>query len=435
MNPNQTVCLLNDSFPPLIDGVANTVVNYARIIMESGGQAMVVTPHHPDARDSIFSYPVVRYPSIDTRDWIGYLAGIPFSPDVASTVTSANVAVLHSHCPIVSTILARQLRPVVDAPLILTYHTKFDIEVKNIIRGKLLQEGGIRALVNNISACDEVWVVSQGAGDNLRSLGYEGDYIVMPNGVDIPRGKVSPEEIAAATQGYDLPAGVPLFLFVGRMQWYKGQRIILDALAKLAAEGMDFRMVFVGNGADFDEIQDYARERSISDKCFFTGSIQDRAVIRAWYSRADLFLFPSTFDTNGLVVREAAACDVASVLIAGSCASEGVQDGQNGFLIEENWQSLYQCLSRLLSHPEVIAQTGRNAGEEIYVSWESSIQAALKRYDLVIDRYRSGMYPPKKQPMELLLKANGELMDDLSHLIRIRNAIRQHTRNLWQDLK
>lgn len=81
----------------------------------------------------------------------------------------------------------------------------------------------------------------------------------------------------------------------------------LDALKTLREKNVDFRMVFVGEGADGAEIHSYAEERKLSDRCFFTGAISDREIIRAWYGRSDLFLFPSTFDTNGLVVREAAA--------------------------------------------------------------------------------------------------------------------------------
>lgn len=426
MNWNQTICLLNDSFPPLIDGVANTVVNYAQQITDAGGKAMVITPHHPDAEDGRFPYPVVRYPSIDIREKIGYLAGVPFSPEVASRVSGESVALLHSHCPIVSTILARQLRQIVDAPLVLTYHTKFDIEISNILHSRLLQSGSRKALVTNISACDEVWVVSQGAGENLRELGYEGDYIVMPNGVDLPQGKANPADIANATEGLDLPGGVPLFLFVGRMQWYKGQRIILDALARLAADGRDFRMVFVGAGADEDAIRSYAQSCGIGEKCLFTGAIHDRNTLRAWYSRADLFLFPSTFDTNGLVVREAAACSVASVLIQGSCAAEGIADGRNGFLIQENADSLYACLLPLLDNPQQMAVVGAQAEKEIYISWHTAVAAALERYEIVIDRYKSGAYPSRRQPMEMLLKANGELMEDLGHLITLRRQIHQY---------
>ena len=73
-----SISLLNDSFPPLIDGVANTVVNYAQELTKLGDQAIVVTPEHPDADDCRFSFPVARYPSVDTRRLFGYLAGIPF---------------------------------------------------------------------------------------------------------------------------------------------------------------------------------------------------------------------------------------------------------------------------------------------------------------------------------------------------------------------
>lgn len=426
MHLEQTICLLNDSFPPLIDGVANTVVNYAQQLTDGGDKAIVITPNHPDAEDGRFPYPVVRYPSIDIRDKIGYLAGVPFSPEVASRISGENVALLHSHCPIVSTILARQLRQIVDAPLVLTYHTKFDIEITNILHNKLLQSGSRKALVKNIGACDEVWVVSQGAGENLRELGYEGDYIVMPNGVDLPCGKADSADITQATAGLDLPEGVPMFLFVGRMQWYKGQRIILDALARLAADGRDFRMVFIGSGADEGEIRAYAQDCGIGEKCVFTGAIPDRSVLRAWYSRADLFLFPSTFDTNGLVVREAAACSVASVLIQDSCAAEGITDGRNGFLIHENADSLHACLLPLMDNQERMREAGALAEKEIYISWHTAVAAARERYEIVIDRYKSGDYPSRRQPMEVFLKANGELMEDLGHLITLRRQIHQH---------
>ena len=152
----RTICLLNDSFPPEIDGVANAVVNYAKNITKSGENAIV-----------------------DTRKKLGYVAGYPFSPETAHVLTEQKVELMHTHCPITSCLLARSLRAVVDAPLVLTYHTKYDVDIAKAVRGKLLQESAIRALVQNIASCDEVWVVSRGAGENLRSLGYEGDYIVM----------------------------------------------------------------------------------------------------------------------------------------------------------------------------------------------------------------------------------------------------------------
>ena len=97
-----TICLLNDSFPPIIDGVANAVVNYAENIEKHHGHAVVVTPAVPGADDSGFPFPVVRYPSIDTRRLVGYVAGYPFSPETALRVREEKVELLHTHCPIAS---------------------------------------------------------------------------------------------------------------------------------------------------------------------------------------------------------------------------------------------------------------------------------------------------------------------------------------------
>jgi len=308
-------------------------------------------------------------------------------------------------------VLARELRSVLNAPLVLTYHTKFDVDIAKLIKGRLLQNGAVKALVQNVAACDEVWVVSEGAGHNLVSLGYEGDYIVMQNGVDVPRGCVSDEAVAEATAGYDLPQGVPMFLFVGRMMWYKGLRIILDALAALRESGEAFRMVFVGDGRDAGEVRAYAAELGLDGVCLFTGAISDREVIRAWYTRADAFLFPSTYDTNGLVVREAAAAAAATVMVAGSCAAEGVTDGRNGFFIEENAASLAQKLRELCAEPEVMRRVGEHAQSELYLSWEDAVARAYDRYQIVIDNYRSGKYPKRRKPLDGFLASQGELMD------------------------
>ena len=417
-----TICLLNDSFPPVIDGVANAVLNYADIIHRRYGRAMVVTPSVPGAEDGGYAFPVVRYPSIDTRKLVGYVAGTPFSPQTALRVEREGTELLHVHSPVVSAILARQLRQALDLPMVLTYHTKFDIDVANAVRGKLLQKEVLAALLQNVNACDEVWTVSRGAGENLRSIGYEGDCVVMSNGVDLPRGVSSRGEIAEATGSYDLPEGVPVFLFVGRLMWYKGLRIILDALATLKEKNVPFRMVFIGGGGDEREVRAYAEKLRLNGACCFTGPVRERETLRAWYSRADLFLFPSTFDTNGLVVREAAACQLAAVMIAGSCAAEGVTDGQNGFLIEESAASLAAKLETLCAAPEAMARVGKAAGEELYLSWEDAVARAAERYEIVIDGYRSGRYPKKHGLQDRFLKATGDLMEVMGRIAALHPA-------------
>ena len=417
------VCLLNDSFPPAIDGVANAVTNYAQIISREHGEAAVVTPFYPDADDSVYPFPVLRYPSLDTTKLVGYRAGIPFDPELMEDLERRDFDIIHSHCPIVSTMLARSLREQINRPVVFTYHTKFDIDIANAISSKLLQDEAAAILAANISACDEVWTVSRGAGDNLRKLGYAGDWRVMPNGVDFPRGRVEEDKVLAVTEGFDLPAGMPVFLFVGRMMWYKGIRIILDALNILQSEGMDFQMVFVGDGMERVQIEEYAELKGLSEKCVFTGAFRERDLLKGFYSLADLFLFPSTFDTNGIVVSEAAASSLASVLIKGSCAAEEATDGRNAFLIEEEAGSLAKLLLQLGNDKELFRKIGEKAMDDLYTSWEDSVANAWKRYPVVLENFEY------KRPeiidsrfSENLLTAAADLASGLD-LVRKRNEL------------
>lgn len=416
MKDKKTICLLNDSFPPQIDGVANTVLNYAKHIESDLYKPVVITPAYPKAADEEYSFPVIRYPSVNFKQREEYMVGIPFSPKAVRQLSEENISLLHSHCPIVSTLMARELRQIVDAPIILTYHTKFNIDIANIIKNTRIQAMCNKLLGENISACDEVWTVSRGAGENLRELGYEGEYIVMPNGVDLPKGRVSKELIEKAVSGYDIPADVPCYLFVGRMMWYKGIKLILDALSKLSLNGKDYRMVFVGEGDERAEMVEYAKKAGIEDRCIFAGAIRDREILRAWYCRCDLFLFPSTYDTNGLVVREAAACSLPSVMIKDSCAAEEIFDGRNGFLIDETAESLYECLMMLYDRKDKLREVGECAGNEIYISWKDAVVRAMQRYETVMERHKEGLYVRARgsKPKEGFMKLNGELMEALA---------------------
>ena len=136
------ICLLNDSFPPKIDGVANTVLNYAKILTDRGHDVIVATPYYPDVKDD-YPFRVVRYASLDTQKLFGYRAGLPFSAKALDELCAFKPDVIHSHCPMISTILARHLRDVTGAPVVFTYHTKFDIDIETLIKAKTIQKESV----------------------------------------------------------------------------------------------------------------------------------------------------------------------------------------------------------------------------------------------------------------------------------------------------
>ena len=380
------VCLMNDSFAPVIDGVTNCVLNYAETINRKFGSVTVCTPSYPGAEDK-YDYPVIRYPSFDLTKLFGYRAGFPLDKKTIQLLAQKPFDVLHCHCPIMSVILARTLRELIQQPIILTYHSKFDVDIRQDIKSKAIQEQAISAILANIEACDEVWTVSHGAAQSLRALGYQGDYIVMENGVDLPRGVVSREALRQIDQEYHLRRDVPVLLFVGRLVWYKGIRTILDGLKLLKAQEVPFQMLFVGSGMDEAAIRHYAASCGLTDCCQFVPAVSDREKLRAFYSRGDLFLFPSTYDTNGLVVREAAACGTASLTLRDSCAAEGITHLRNGLIIDNTPEALAAETARLLETKDAPWLLGQRAMDELYLSWEDSISRAYRRYETVLDRF------------------------------------------------
>ena len=184
-------------------------------------------------------------------------------------------------------------------------------------------------------------------------------------------------------------------------------------------------MVFVGGGGDEKEIKALTEKLGLTQKTAFTGPVHDREAIRAWYCRADAFLFPSTFDTNGLVVREAAACSLASVLIRGSCAAEGITDGKDGWLIEENADALAAKLRTLIPQKDEMRRVGENAAEDLYLSWADAVDRAWERYETVIDNYRRGRYPRSLRMTDGIMAANGALMELFAEMEEMRRSVNE----------
>ncbi len=217
-------------------------------------------------------------------------------------------------------------------------------------------------------------------------------------------------------------------------------------------------MVFVGGGADAAGLQKKVLELGLSldvtddsgkiqatlgtcpGKVIFTGPIHDRTMLRAWNTRADLFLFPSTYDTNGIVVREAAACGLASILIQDSCAAEGITDGRNGFLIEETAESMAALLSKLHGEMNVMEEAGQKAMDEIYISWEDAVKVARERYLVVLEKSQQiGTVPRKIEPMDYFIEAAGYMQDFSESVLGVsrsmKEELRENMRNAQEELR
>ena len=388
MNRKLKVAIGTEAFPPTIDGTSTVAKCYADIINNKLGEAVIVTPENPNQQDYKYPYEIYRYKSLFTFGE-GYPVGWPFKKEFALDIINRDFDILHSHCPMATSYFFRRINRIKRIPQVLTYHTKYEYDIEDRIPSYAVRHRAYGFLLNNIKCADEVWITSAGTADSLRKVGYEGDYVVMPNGCDLPKVNITEDERAMIRRKHNLLPGIPVFIFVGRMMWYKNIRLILDSLKLLSDRGMDFRMVMLGMGPDENAIKKYTRKLGLDSKVIFTGQLLDRNELQIYYSVADLLVFPSLFDTNGLVVREAAASATPSLLVEGSCAAEGIVDAETGFLCLETPHSIAAKIIKIINNKDLLRRVGKKAQEDIYISWDESIANAFNRYQIIIDKFNS----------------------------------------------
>lgn len=387
MKDKLKVGLGSDAFPPTTDGISNVVQNYAYQISRGLGEPVIITPKNPNQQDCKYDYEIFRYKSWWLPSKEGYSIGWPFKDELHQAIINMNFDILHSHAPLATSYYFRRVVEKKKIPVVLTYHTKYEYDIDRRVPTKPAKDFAYHFLLNNINAADEVWVTSNGTVDSLRKLGYEGDYILMPNGCDMPVVSASENEIKEMKQKLNIAQNVPVFIYSGRMIWYKNIRLILDACSKLKRDGKEFKLIMLGFGADENAIKRYINKLGLWNNVIWTGKIIDRRTIQEYYIVSDILLFPSVFDTNGLVVREAASAATPSLLVRGSCAAEGITDGETGFLCMESAHSIASTLEKIADNRELIRKVGGNAQSDIYISWEDAVKKAYDRYHIVIDNF------------------------------------------------
>jgi glycosyltransferase involved in cell wall biosynthesis len=381
----QTIGQFNDSYPPIIDGVAITVQQYARCLHNKGEQVCVVTPKAPDYIDQD-PFPVYRYPSVPLKNREPYRLGLPdIDLTFQSKLENIPFSLVHAHCPFTSGLLALKIARDRKIPLVASFHSKYRDNFEQSLHSKAIIKLMLLELVYFYNQADEVWIPQEAVEDTLREYGYKGKVVVMNNGNDFST-DTEPELLQKiARLKLRIPEDELVFLYVGQLVWEKNLRLILEGLAQC---NQPFRMYFVGTGYAAEDMKALASKLNISDKVFFTGMISDRAVLRDYYAAADLFLFPSLYDTWALVAREAAALYTPSVMVRGATAASQLIDNYNGFLVYDNPVSLALKLKELALRPELLRRTGLQAARTLTKSWEQIAEEVLERYQQLIKMKR-----------------------------------------------
>ncbi|MFA5972779.1 MAG: glycosyltransferase [Lentimicrobiaceae bacterium] len=382
----------NDSYFPIMDGVGITAHNYARWLNEKYGKSIIITPKASAYEDHV-PYQVYRFRSVLLPGMNPYRLGLPMIDiKFKKKIQDVGFDLVHAHCPFISGQLALKLSKKLDVPLVTTFHTKYREDFKKAIHQDLIIDFLMNFTLDFFNSADLVWVPNKATGLTLQEYGFKGPYEVMPNGCDM----IVPDKLKLLDyrkKGLNMINACTdefVMLFVGQHRWEKNVRLIIDSLKQLKDKGKLFKMVFVGEGYAASDMQKLVGKYNLQDNVVFLGVITDRNELQFVYAASDLFIFPSVYDNSPLVMQEAAAFGVPSIVIRNSSSAEGILDGANGFLVENESADLSQKILALMQDQHAIKKAGEGACKSIYHPWESIVDEAYCRYVELIRSFKHG---------------------------------------------
>ena len=373
-----------DVYPPNIDGVGRVVEAYARELSKTQQACYYIAPNNVEnSPDSKEGFPVIRYASIPIPNE-AYRLGLPHvDPVYMHDLRKIEFDIVHAHSPFTAGVEAQRVAFERRIPLVGTFHSKYYDDIYQKTHSDVISKTVVGMIVSFYEHCDEVWTVNEATADVLRSYGYKGEIVIMPNGTDL----WYPTEADAkrAEERFGLGPG-PVFLFVGQQNFKKNTDSIIRAAALYRQTDPYFRIVFAGQGPDAEKMRALSESLGLTENAVFTGHLADHETLMGLYARADLFVFPSLYDNAPMVVREAAAAGTPSLLIRGSCAAEGVTDGENGFLCENTPEDIALHMARALKTAKTV---GVRARETIPIPWDGIAQKVIDRYTRLIEQKKS----------------------------------------------
>jgi glycosyltransferase involved in cell wall biosynthesis len=381
----------NDSYFPIMDGVGMTAHSYAFWLNEKYGKSMVVAPNVKDYKDKV-PYEVIRFKSVLLPGMNPYRVGLPrIDVEYKKKIKKVGFDLIHAHCPFISGQAAQKLAKKLNIPFVTTFHTKYRDDFAKVFNNHYFVDFLVNMTLNLYNSADMVWVPNIATGQTLKEYGFNGSFEVMPNGTDmaVPSNK---KMIAYRKKGLEMiKAGNDEFvmLFVGQHRWEKNVRLIIESLRMIKESGKSFKMVFVGEGYATDDMKKLVKKYKLQDHVVFLKVITDREELQYVFAASDLFVFPSVYDNSPLVIQEAAAFDIPSVLVRNSSSAEKIIDGVNGFLVENDLGDLTKAISGLMNNRQAIRKAGEGARKTIYHPWEAIVDDVYQRYTDIIKEHRN----------------------------------------------
>ena len=359
------IALFTNNYLPFCGGVTISVETLRQGLESSGHEAWVFGPRLAGAEDAAAR--VVRYPSIPVTTYPEFALAVPYSRRIERLVTALEFDVIHAHHPFLLGPAARRLARRTRRPLVFTYHTRYEKYAHYVpLPLGLVQAAALRISAGFAAQADAVLAPSAVIRDELHARGVRAPIAVVPTGIDLTRFR--PGDREAARRSLGVGAGEPLVLYVGRLDREKSVDRVLSAFERVSSTIPAARLVLVGQGTEAERLRRMATSLPVADRIRFVG-LRPHDSLAECYQAADVFLFASETETQGLVLAEAAACGLPAVAVNAAGCDEVVRDGDTGILTKGDPAALAEAAIGLLLDPErrrAMARRAREMAERLF---------------------------------------------------------------------
>jgi glycosyltransferase involved in cell wall biosynthesis len=374
------VGLFTNNYLPFRGGVTTAVETLRQGLQALGHRAWVFAPA-PDGRWADPPY-VFRYPSVPAPTYPGFALALPFSLRLGRIARELGLDIYHAQHPFLLGVTARRLARRERRPLVFTYHTRYEKYAHYVpLPERFVAALAVRLSCRFASSADLVIAPSGRIAATLAERGVRAPVVVVPTGVDLDL--FGPGDRAEARRRLGLPPEAPLCLYVGRLDREKSVDRVIGAFDVIAQAVSGARLLLVGQGSYEAVLRRRVAASAAAHRIHFVGGVE-RAALPPYYRAADLFLFASETETQGLVLAEAHACGLPAVAVRASGVDEVVSDGETGLLTKAETRDLADAAIGLLLDRARREAMGRQARLRAVRDF-----SALRQVEAIVGHYRS----------------------------------------------
>lgn len=373
--------------PPIHNGVVASMAIFAKGLTDLGHTVTSFVPHY---RGQYLGANYIQYPQIPLPMPYakGYGLGLPWFH--WAKLRQIPFDVIHSHHMFSTGEFALRLARRLNVPFIHTYHTLLPEYAHYALAP------GARSFLNYYTTwyanrVDQVIAPSNPIKDFLRSIQVRSPISVLPTGIDLDSFPIGQKNRLAGEirKKYRLSHRDKLLIYVGRIAPEKNIDLLLEMMAILVKKEPKVRLILIGPG-ETKKFIEYTERLGISQFIQFSGAMLPKQ-LKEHLVAADVFVFGSQTDTQGIVILEAMASGCVPVAVNQGGPTDIIRDRVDGRLVSPFPEEFANRVHSLLNNQSFYIRLKHNALKKARgYSYRSQAQELIAIYEYEIARKRNG---------------------------------------------